>query len=138
MVPIDDGGGRIRLASGDYLEIIPAHFLHSIGNFQLYDPRSKILFSGDVGAAVFKGEPYPIVEDFESHVKLMEGFHRRYIVSNAVIKKWLSILRKYDIETIAPQHGAIIKGKAMVEKFFQWLEGLRCGVDILDEIYGGR
>ncbi len=138
VVPIDDNGGRIQFSSGDYLEIIPAHFLHSPGNFQIYDPRSKILFSGDLGAAAFKDKQYPIVEDFESHVELMEGFHRRYIASNAAIKKWLSIVRKYDIEAIAPQHGAIIKGKQMVEKFFDWLEGIKCGVDILDEIYGVR
>ena len=34
------------------LKAVPAHFLHSVGNFQLYDPLSKILFSGDMGASM--------------------------------------------------------------------------------------
>jgi len=34
------------------LKAVPAHFLHSVGNFQLYDPLSKILFSGDMGASL--------------------------------------------------------------------------------------
>ena len=138
VVPIEDGGGRIKLSSGDYLEIIPAHYLHSEGNHTLYDPRSKILFSGDVGAAVFpKGQRYVFVENFDDHVRNMEGFHRRYMVSNVAIRKWLSFVRRYDVETIAPQHGAIFKGREMSQRFLSWLENLKCGVDIIDSMYGG-
>ena len=45
MVVIEDKGGTIRFRDGVELKIIPAHFLHSTGNFNLYDPVSKILFS---------------------------------------------------------------------------------------------
>jgi len=34
------------------IKVIPAHFMHSEGNFQFYDPVSKILFSGDMGASI--------------------------------------------------------------------------------------
>jgi flavorubredoxin len=53
MVVIEDKGGTIRFRDGVELKIIPAHFLHSTGNFTLYDPISKILFSGDIGVSVF-------------------------------------------------------------------------------------
>ncbi|WP_353683552.1 MBL fold metallo-hydrolase [Thermodesulfovibrio sp. 3907-1M] len=136
IVPIDEGGGKIQLPSGDYLEIIPAHFLHSVANFHVYDPRSKTLFTGDLGAAIFpKGQRYTYVEDFDSHLKLMEGFHRRYLASNSVVKKYLERVSRLNIDVIAPQHGAIIYKKEHIQRFFNWLSGLRCGVDIADEFY---
>jgi flavorubredoxin len=41
--PIPDEGMRISLG-GASLIFLPAHFLHSPGNFQVYDPTSKILY----------------------------------------------------------------------------------------------
>lgn len=135
IVPIEDNGGKIQLPSGDFLELIPAHFLHSLANFHVYDPKSKILFTGDLGAAVFpKGERYPFVKDFDSHVKLMEGFHKRYMVSNSVCRRYIERVSRYDIEMIAPQHGAIFK-RDQIKSFWDWLSGLRCGIDIINEIY---
>lgn len=135
IVPIEDNGGKIQLPSGDSLELIPAHFLHSVGNFHVYDPRSKILFTGDLGAAVFPpGGRYPFVKDFDSHVKLMEGFHKRYIASNSVCRRYMERVSRYDIEMIAPQHGAIFK-RDHIKSFWDWLSGLRCGIDIINEIY---
>ncbi|HOA82529.1 MAG TPA: MBL fold metallo-hydrolase [Thermodesulfovibrio thiophilus] len=137
VVKLQDKGGRIQLPSGDFLEIIPAHFLHSIANFNVYDSRSKTLFTGDIGAAIFsKGQRYTYVEDFDNHLKLMEGFHKRYLASNTVIKKYLDRISRLDIQIIAPQHGAIIYKKEHIERFFNWLGNLRCGVDISDELYG--
>lgn len=130
--PIDDSGTIVRLGQSD-LYIIPAHWLHSPGNFQVYDPVSKILYSGDLGASL--GQDYIFVENFEEHIKYMEGFHKRYIASSRALKNWAKMVRQLDIEIIAPQHGAIFKGKDMVNKFINWVENLQTGVDIMDDIY---
>ncbi|WP_457599806.1 oxygen-binding di-iron domain-containing protein [Hydrogenivirga sp.] len=136
IIPVDDRGGRIVLPDAKELHLIPAHYLHSTGNFTLYDPTAKILFSGDIGAAVFpKGKNYLFVEDFENHIPFMEGFHRRYMKSQRVLRKWVGLVRQREVDLIAPQHGAVFP-KSNVEKFLNWLENLRCGEDILDEIYG--
>ena len=50
-VPLQDDGGVIDLGEVT-LQLIPAHYLHSSGNFHVYDPQAKILFTGDVGAAL--------------------------------------------------------------------------------------
>lgn len=135
IVPIPDSGGSIKLPSGAELKIIPAHYLHSTGNHTLYDPVAKILFSGDIGAAIFpEGGRYQIAENFEEHVKLMEAFHKRYMLSNAVCRKWVDAVSKYEIDYIAPQHGAVMN-KEVAEKFLEWFKNLKCGVDILSEIY---
>jgi flavorubredoxin len=135
IVPIEDGGGEVRLPSGDRLLFIPAHFLHSTGNFSLYDERSGILFSGDIGAAVFpKGERYLFVEDFDRHRAYMEGFHRRYMASRRACQLWVSVVEELKPRMIAPQHGAIFSGEN-VERFLRWLKDLECGVDVIERIY---
>lgn len=126
--PIPDEGGSLTL--GDLqLEIVPAHFLHSPGNFQLYDPVSKILYSGDLGASL--GNDYTHVTDFDAHVPFMKGFHERYMASERAMKAWARRARKLDIETIAPQHGAMLSGRRNVERFIDWAASLPCGTDLI-------
>ena len=131
VIPIDDGGTKVVLGGDCELLILPAHFMHSPGNFQVYDPCSKILFSGDLGASL--GQDYFFVENFDEHIKYMEGFHKRYMASNKVLKFWANMVRQLDIEMIVPQHGAIFKGREMVERFINWIENLQVGVDLLTQ-----
>jgi len=125
---IGDAGCWLDLG-GSPLQVIPAHFLHSCGNFQVYDPTSKVLYSGDLGASV--GISYREVSDFDAHVPAMEGFHQRYMASRKVMAAWARMVRQLDIEVIAPQHGAIFKGKELVTRFIDWCEALECGVDLI-------
>lgn len=133
---IEDKGGNIPLQDGAKLQCIPSHFMHSPGQFSLYDPISRILFTADIGAAVFgENDETVFVEDFSSHIKLIEGFHTRYVAGNAVAKRWADIVRRINPDMIAPQHGAIYKGES-VSAFLNWLSNLRCGLDLLDQTFG--
>ncbi len=129
---LPDSGGIVTVGSTP-MRVLPAHFLHSPGNFQVYDPVSKILYSGDLGASL--GIPYLEVPDFDAHVPYMEGFHRRYMSGNKAMRAWARLARTLDIELIAPQHGAYLRGKAMVNRFIDWCENLECGVDLIDQFY---
>lgn len=130
--PIDDGGAVFDL-DGAKLYALPAHFLHSEGNFQLYDPTAKILYSGDLGASI--GAPYVTTPDFDEHLRYMEGFHRRYMGSNKVMRAWADMVRPLDIEIIAPQHGALFQGKEMVTRFVDWCANLDCGIDLITPFF---
>ncbi len=130
--PIPDAGMTLDLGGAPLL-FVPAHYLHSPGNFQVYDPVSRILYSGDLGASL--GMDYREVTDFDDHLQYMEGFHRRYIASNRTMRAWAAMVRTLDIEMIAPQHGALFRGKEHVNRFIDWCEGLACGVDLLDDVY---
>ena len=132
IIAIPDEGMVVKLG-GVELKLIAAHFLHSAGNFQVYDPVAKILYSGDLGASL--GASYDFVTDFQAHISTMEGFHQRYIPSNRALRLWVNTVRELDIDTIAPQHGAMIQGKEMVAKFLDWLEGLECGLDLMGESF---
>ncbi|MFN7980959.1 MAG: MBL fold metallo-hydrolase [Vicinamibacterales bacterium] len=130
--PIPDPGMTLDL-NGARLLILPAHFLHSEGNFQLYDPAAKILYSGDLGASL--GAEYVKVTDFDDHLQYMTGFHQRYMASNIALKAWAKMVRHLDIRIIAPQHGAYFEGPEMVTRFIDWCENLQCGVDLIGQLY---
>ncbi|MCP4349840.1 MAG: MBL fold metallo-hydrolase [Desulfobacterales bacterium] len=130
ITPIPDQGMTLPL-DGEPVKLIPAHFVHSAGNFQVYDPVSKILYSGDLGASL--GAIYDFVEDFDSHAEFMEGFHKRYIPTAKSLKMWARMARTLDIDIIAPQHGAVFSGKELVTRFIDWVDSLNCGLDLMGD-----
>lgn len=130
IISIPDEGSQFRL--GDtVIKAIPAHFLHSVGNFHFYDCKSRILFSGDVGASFVESDPQRPVRDFRKHIPKMNGFHRRYMVSNKVCRLWVNMIRQLDVEMIVPQHGRPFEGREMINEFLNWFEQLECGIDNL-------
>lgn len=132
-VGVADEGEQAVLHSGLELHFIPAHFLHSPGQINVYDPVSKILFSGDIGASMTPSEDTGelFVSDFKKHLCYTEGFHKRYMASNRALRYWVQQVRKLDVEIIAPQHGALYRGQAK-EELLNWLYDLPCGSDLLD------
>lgn len=126
-VPIPDEGDVIKLGSNKTFHLIPAHYCHSSGNFSLYDEINKLLFSGDIGAALLpETETGLFVGDFRNHVKYMEGFHKRWMPSNRAKNKWIERVRQLDVQYLCPQHGAIFEGEN-VGKFLDWFEQLEVG-----------
>ncbi len=130
LLPIPDEGMKLDLG-GLGLLVLPAHFLHSCGNFHLYDPHSKIYYSGDLGASI--GPDYIEVKDFDAHLPTMEGFHKRYMAGNKALRHWAKMIRQLDVQVIAPQHGALFRGPEMVERFISWCENLDCGIDLMND-----
>ena len=132
IIAVPDTGAHLPLGRHN-LMLVPAHFMHSEGNFHFYDPVSRILFTGDLGASMTTGPEARVpVTDLQPHIPRMEGFHRRYMVSNKVLRLWVRMARQLDIAMIVPQHGAPILGGA-VEEFLSWIEYLACGIDLMDE-----
>lgn len=129
LIDIPDEGMKITLGALT-LDAIPAHYLHSSGNHHLYDPVAKILFSGDVGAALLPhGESYLYVEDFDRHIKHAQGFHRRWMGSNEAKLDWCERASKMAIDMLCPQHGAIYRGPDVM-RFINWLADLQVGTGI--------
>jgi flavorubredoxin len=130
-IAIPDEGMNIALGNL-VLEAVPAHYLHSSGNFNLYDATAKILFSGDVGAALLPpDEDSLFVENFDRHIRHAKGFHRRWMGSNAAKLNWCERVSRLDIDMLCPQHGAIYRG-ADVKRFINWFAELEVGSGIKD------
>ncbi len=127
-VSIPDNGGIIQLDSVE-LQIIPAHYMHSSANFNIYDPEAKILMSGDIGAALEEPDMPMFVENFDAHVEKMRFFHQRWMPSNQAKRVWIDRIRDLDIDILAPQHGRMFRGDD-VKRFLDWFEALQVGVAV--------
>ncbi|SCC92212.1 putative Beta-lactamase [Thiomonas sp. X19] len=130
IVAVPDEGGRLRFGQTE-LWLLPAHVMHSEGNFQFYDPVSRILFSGDLGVSLVSGERAShFLTNLNPMPPGMEAFHKRYMVSNKILKLWVRMVRELDIAMIAPQHGAPLEGAA-IGQLLDWLDNLDCGIDLM-------
>ncbi len=132
IVGIPDPGMRIALGRGE-LVALPAHFMHAEGNFQFWDPVSRILFSGDLGVSLgTSADAGRTVTSLAAHIPRMESFHRRYMVSSKVLRLWAQMARTLPIRMIVPQHGSPLAGAAVAE-FIDWVSDFSCGVDHLTQ-----
>ncbi|NMP30786.1 MBL fold metallo-hydrolase [Thalassotalea sp. M1531] len=129
--PIPDEGSKLTLDETS-LEFIPAHYMHSSGNFNVYDPEAKILMSGDIGAALESIDAPLFVENFDRHVDKMEMFHKRWMPSNRAKSDWIDRVSKLDIDMMCPQHGRIFQGDD-VKRFLDWFDKLEVGVAIQEK-----
>ncbi len=129
LIEVPDAGMRLPFGSSEIV-VLPAHFLHSVGNLQFYDPVSRILFSGDMGASVGGGRGE--VQSFSRHIPLMENFHKRYMASKKICRLWANMVRTLDVAMIVPQHGGHFAGEN-VKRFLDWISELDCGIDLLEQ-----
>ncbi|MGL4674499.1 MAG: MBL fold metallo-hydrolase [Wohlfahrtiimonas sp.] len=133
IIPLADKGVWMTIEGAEY-GFIPAHYLHSEGNFQLYDPISKILFSGDLGVSLVDPKKVATpIETFKDYIPYMEGFHQRYMISNKACRLWAHMIRELDIDMILPQHGSPMLDQQVIQDFINWVAQLRCGVDLVDQ-----
>jgi flavorubredoxin len=130
LLPIPDDGALVEIAPGFLFDVLPAHFLHSPGQINVLDPVSRILFTGDIGAAE-RSNGLIFVDDFAEHLPHIEGFHRRYMASRKALRKWIREVERREVDTIAPQHGPLYRGPAK-DALLRWLFDLRCGVDLYE------
>ncbi|BDM64755.1 MBL fold metallo-hydrolase [Shewanella sp. NFH-SH190041] len=125
---IPDQGMSLTLEQTE-IKFIPAHYLHSSGNYHVYDPTAKVLMSGDIGAALEDDADDIFVSDFDSHCQKMRYFHQRWMPSNTAKADWIARVRELDIEYLCPQHGRIFRGE-QVGMFLDWFEQLKVGTGI--------
>lgn len=132
IVGIPDPGMRIPVGETE-LVALPAHFMHSEGNFQFWDPVSRILFSGDLGVSIVSSaQASTPVMSLAQHIPKMDAFHRRYMASGKVLRLWARMVRDLPIDMIVPQHGSPLKGPAVWD-FIEWIQTLDCGIDHLTQ-----
>lgn len=121
-------------SNGSDLAILPAHFLNTL--------RGKFM-------STIRPQRFSILEDLGNRWDVTIGGSKTSMITSllcaafmsatwplsAAIRTWSRLIRTLDIEMIAPQHGALFEGKAMVTAFRRWADSLSCGVDRLPEEY---
>lgn len=73
------------------------------------------------------------VDNFQVHVNSMSGFHKRYMTSNKACHLWADSVRQLSVGMMVPQHGKRLEGRAIFDEFLDWISGLSCGIDLIDE-----
>lgn len=129
---IPDSGALVHCAGVEYL-MLSAHFLGYSACLQLYDPISKILFTGPLGASEGVSSQAISGQNFHAHIHNMRSLHTRHIASRKACQLWVNMVQELDIEMLVPQRGAPIKGKEAIALFFDWICDLPCGTDILTQ-----
>lgn len=126
---LPDEGQTLQLGALT-LQAMPAHYLHSSGNFHLHDPVARILFTGDVGAAMLPPEEDTLfVCDFDRHCRFARGFHQRWMGSREAVLDWCERASALGLDMLCPQHGSIYQG-ADVQRFINWFSELEVGTGL--------
>ncbi len=121
---IDENNFALKYDGDKKLEFIFTPYFHSPGAFATYEPNSKILFTSDIFGAFQKD--WNLFAD-DKYVEPMKAFNELYAPSREIVNFSVKKFRKLDVNTIAPQHGSIIK-KEFVETMYHALETMDAGM----------
>ncbi|MFO0555905.1 MAG: protein kinase [Polyangiaceae bacterium] len=116
---------------------IPSPFCHFRGATMLYDPETRVLFSGDLFGGLTEPSAKTLWAD-ESDWAGIRAFHQMYMPSNRALAAVVRALRELNlpIEMIAPQHGRVLVGATM-ESVLERIERLPVGVDLFEDVGDG-
>jgi serine/threonine protein kinase len=122
-----------RLPTGQIALPVPSPFCHFRGAVMLYDPSTRVLFSGDLFGGLTAENARGLWAD-ESDWSGIRAFHQTYMPCNRAIAPVIRRIRALDppVEVIAPQHGRLLRGE-ILQRFLAHLESLPVGLDLLEE-----
>jgi glyoxylase-like metal-dependent hydrolase (beta-lactamase superfamily II) len=123
----------LKIPTGHKLLPVPSPFCHFRGAVMLYDPQTRVLFSGDLFGGLTVAHAQGLWAE-ESDWTGIRAFHQLYMPVNAALVRAVAAIRKLQpaVEFIAPQHGRVIRGP-LLPQFLERMERLQVGLDIMDE-----
>jgi len=123
----------LNVPTGHQLLPVPSPFCHFRGAVMLYDPETRVLFTGDLFGGVTDVNAQGLWAD-ESDWSGIRAFHQIYMPVNLALQRVVATIRKLTpaVEIIAPQHGRLIRGP-LLQTFLDRMEKLPVGLDIMDE-----
>jgi len=121
------------LPTGHMMLPVPSPFCHFRGAVMLYDPETRVLFTGDLFGGLTPIEARGLWAD-ESDWPGIRAFHQTYMPTNRVLARVMDVIRRLDppVEIIAPQHGRLLRG-AILARYIDRLSRLPVGLDILED-----
>jgi glyoxylase-like metal-dependent hydrolase (beta-lactamase superfamily II) len=124
-----------RLGAGPDILFVPTPFCPIRGATMLYDPLSRVLFSGDL----FSGARATDLVASDRSWPGVEMFHQVHMPSRRALALAVAAIRKLDPQPalIAPAHGALVVGDD-VPRMLDRIENLEVGLDLLESPADGE
>ncbi len=127
LVEVGERGAQVKLGSTE-LSLLPAYRVTWTPGYSIYDPASRILFTGPaVGAITPPGLWKVFLEEPGEARTMVEAYMSRALASPRRLLEWLARIRGFEVEALALSHGTIIRGRA-VQEVLHALEQLAGGV----------
>lgn len=125
--------GMIALPTGHRVQVVPSPYCHFRGAVMLYDPNTRVLFTGDLFGGLNEKGPGRL-DAVEEDWGGVRAFHQIYMPTNTALRRTVEAIRKLDPfpEVLAPQHGMIARGD-LVNEWLERMYHLPVGLDIIDE-----
>lgn len=125
--------GMIALPTGHRVQVVPSPYCHFRGAVMMYDPSTRVLFTGDLFGGLTEKGPGRL-DATEKDWRGIRAFHQIYMPSNLALRRTIDAIRKLDPfpEVLAPQHGVIARGD-LVKEWLDRMYHLPVGLDIIDE-----
>ena len=141
---------QFAFSSGRTLQFIRTPHSHSAGSFVTFDPQSKILFSSDLFGSYgtkwelflkLRPECIECVNLIDCSQKLPNcpindilNFHKKIMPCSKALKYAFEKILTIPFDTIAPQHGSIVRDKRELKYIFKLLTALDdVGIDNIIE-----
>ncbi len=136
-VDTDAARRGLTLPGGHHVIPVPSPFCHFRGAVMLYDPETRVLFSGDLFGGITAAGPHDLWAE-PSDWSGVRAFHQAYMPTSRAIAAAVRAIQRLDppVEIIAPQHGRLLRGDVL-QRFMQQLEKLPVGFDIMDDVGDG-
>jgi hypothetical protein len=107
--------------------------LRLLNTFWVYDPRTRTMFTSDVFGYVVRDTPNgpwiateadddTTAEDVRNHLLGGRYWWIRGARTDGIRRDLEDILSTYDVETIAPAYGCILRGRDLVQRHFEMVD----------------
>jgi len=121
------------IETGHTLVPVPSPFCHFAGAVMLYDPETRVLYTGDLFGGLTAREAVGLYAD-DSDWTGMRAFHQLYMPMNKALVRVMQRIRQLSPapQMIAPQHGRVIR-ESLIDFFMRHLENLPVGLDLVED-----
>ncbi len=133
LVGLEDYPDGLKLPTEAVVRPVATPFCHDRGATMLYDPETRVLFSGELFSGLTNPGNDELYADEDDWIGL-RAFHQMYMPSQSAVRRAIGRIRELDapVDVIAPRRGRLIVGE-FVDLFVERLADLRMGIDVADE-----
>ncbi len=119
-------------ATGHKIQFIATPYCPYFGSFMIYDPDTRILFSGSLFSGLDSHDGQPRLYAKEDDWDGIRAYHQTYMPSGKALRLALEKINALEPTPllIAPQHGMILRG-SMLDDVLQRLNFLETGAELL-------